>query len=66
MAFSGQTVTRPATGSEARKIAKALRKGIGITGPAHEELVKKLREVRKNHPVARKKRSYGISSKKSI
>ncbi|MFI5200957.1 MAG: hypothetical protein ACHQNE_01040 [Candidatus Kapaibacterium sp.] len=66
MAFSGQTVTRPATGSEARKIAEALRKGIGITGPAHEELVKRLRELRTKQTKVGHKRSNGVPSKKSI
>ena len=66
MAFSGQTVTRPARGSEARKIAGALRKGVGITGPAHEELMKRLRALRTKQTSVAHKQMHGAPAKKSV
>ncbi len=66
MAFSGTTITQPAVGSEARKIAKALKEGTGITGPAHKELVARLRKLRKFRAKAQPKHGNGVPSKKSI
>jgi hypothetical protein len=66
MAFSENTITQPARGSEARKIAKAIRSGKGIKGPAHEQLVKRLRELREHQAQAKRKVGNGDASKKSV
>jgi hypothetical protein len=64
MAFSGKTVTQPVVGSEARKIKNALRSGVGITSPAHAEIVAKLRQLRKKR--TKLTRAHSISQRKSV